>query len=77
MHASIPKTFTWKMLTFSWLKPLQLLTGEKLSHRTANTEDGARLDVKVQCEFFDIRVFYPNAQSNRSAQLSMHSLHQT
>ncbi len=33
--------------TFSWLKPLQLLTGEKLSHRTANTEDGARLDVKV------------------------------
>ena len=24
----------------------------------------------MQCAFFDIRVFYPNAQSNRSAQLS-------
>ena len=56
---------------------LQPLTGERLSHRTANTEDGARLNVKargfwdrMQCAFFDIRVFYPNAQSNRSAQLS-------
>ena len=56
---------------------LQPLTGERLSNRTANTEDGARLDVKargfwdrMQCAFFDIRVFYPNAQSNRSAQLS-------
>ena len=46
--------------------------------RTANTEDGARLDVKArgfwenrwQCAFFDIRVFYPNAQSNQLSQLS-------
>ncbi len=27
---------------------LQPLTGERLSHRTANTEDGARLDVKAR-----------------------------
>ncbi len=67
---------------------LQPLTGERLSNHTANTEDGARLDVKargfwdrMQCAFFDISVFYPNAQSNRSAQLSIaytkHSIHQT
>ena len=53
---------------------MQELTGEHLLLRTANTEDGARLDIKArvfwenrwQCAFFDIRVFYPNAQSNRS-----------
>ncbi len=57
---------------------LQELTGGHLSLRTANTEDGARLDVKAQgfwenrwqCAFFDIRVFYPNAQSNQLSQLS-------
>ncbi len=45
---------------------LQPLTGERLSHRTANTEDGARLDVKargfwdrMQCAFFDIGFFTP------------------
>ena len=44
----------------------------------ANTEDGARLDVKahgfwgnnMQRAFFDIRVFHPNAQSNMSSPLS-------
>ena len=53
---------------------MQELTGEHLLLRTANTEDGAWLDIKArvfwenrwQCAFFDIRVFYPNAQSNRS-----------
>ena len=57
---------------------LQELTGEHFSLRTANTEDGARLDVKargfwenrLQCAFFDVRVFYPNAQSNQSSSLS-------
>ena len=52
---------------------LQPLSGELLSHRTANTEDGARLDVKAQgfwgdrrqCAFFDVRVFNPLAPSNR------------
>ena len=41
---------------------LQPLSGELLSHETANTEDGARLDVKAQgfwgdrrqCAFFDV-----------------------
>ena len=54
---------------------LQELTGEHFSLRTANMEDGARLDVKargfwenrLQCAFFDVRVFYPNAQSNQSS----------
>ena len=46
---------------------LQELTGEHLSLRTANTEDGAHLDVmargfwenRQQCAFFDVRVFLP------------------
>ena len=56
---------------------LQPLTGERLFHRTANVEEEARLDVKargfwdrMQCAFFDIRVFYPNAQSNHTSQPS-------
>ena len=56
---------------------LQPLTGERLSHRTANVEKEARLDVKahgfwdrMQCAFFDFRVFYPNAQSNHTSQPS-------
>ena len=52
---------------------LQPLSGELLSHRTANTENGARLDVKAQgfwgdrrqYAFFDVRVFNPLAPSNR------------
>ena len=52
-------------------------SGEHLLLRTANTEDGARLDIKARgfwknrwkCAFFDIRVFYPNAQSNQLSQL--------
>ena len=51
---------------------LQPLTGEALSHRTSNYEDGARLDVSAQGfwgdrhvrAFFDVRVFNPLAPSN-------------
>ena len=50
--------------------PLQPLNGET---RSANTDDGARLDIHArgfwnasQDAFFDVRVFYPNASSNRS-----------
>ena len=57
---------------------LQELTGEHMHLRSANTEDGARLDVRArgfwghssQCAFFDVRIFYPNAQSNMSTSLS-------
>ena len=56
---------------------LQPLSGELLSHRTANTEDGVRLDVKAQgfwrdrhqCAFFDVRVFNPLVPSNRRLSL--------
>ena len=52
---------------------LQLLTGESLQLRTANSEVGARLDVSAQVffggerhqhAFFDVRVFNPYAPSN-------------
>ena len=56
---------------------LQPLSGERLKHRTAITEDGARLDIAVsgvwggwlERVLFDIRVFNPHARSN-----SVHSL---
>ena len=46
---------------------LQSLSSEVFTHRTANTKDGARLDVKAQgfwgdrhqCTFFDIQVLTP------------------
>jgi len=54
--------------------PLQPLNGETLSARSANTDDNARLDIRArgfwnnhQDAFFDVRVFYPNAPSNRSS----------
>ena len=54
--------------------PLQPLTGEFLSLRSANSSDAARLDIRArgfwnasQDAFFDVRVFYPNAASNRSS----------
>ena len=53
--------------------PLQPLTGETLSARSANTDDNARLDIRArgfwnhhQDAFFDVRVFYPNTPSNHS-----------
>ena len=50
---------------------LQPMSGEHLMHRTANREDGARLDVVAegfwggdqQRAFFNVRVFNPFAQS--------------
>ena len=57
---------------------LQPLSGESLSHRSANTQDGARLDVamygfwggRFEKAFIDVRIFNPSAQSNRHASLS-------
>ena len=52
---------------------LQPLTNESFPHRTANTDANARLDIRAcgfwntgQDTFFDVRVFHPNASSNRS-----------
>ena len=46
--------------------PLQPLSGEFLHHRSANTDDGAHLDIRArgfwnvaQDAFFDVRVFHP------------------
>ena len=57
--------------------PLQPLTGESFSHRSANTEPNARLDIRArgfwntgQDAFFDVRVFHPNASSNSSMSIS-------
>ena len=57
---------------------LQPVTGEQLRHRTANREDGARLDVVAesfwgrdrQRAFFDVRVFNPFAPSHRNTPLT-------
>ena len=56
---------------------LQPVTDEQLMHRTANREDGARLDIVAenfwgrdrQCAFFDVRVFNPFAQHSFSSML--------
>ena len=48
---------------------LQPVTGEKFEHKTANREDGARLDIVAQgfwernrqSAFFDVWVFNPYA----------------
>ena len=52
--------------------PLAPLTGEILYPRSANTDEQARADIRArgfwnrqQCAYFDVRVFYPNAQSYR------------
>ena len=58
---------------------LQPVTDERLTHRTANSEDGARLDIVAesfwggidrQCTFFDVRVFNPFAQSHQNIPLA-------
>jgi hypothetical protein len=57
---------------------LQPITNEHLIHRTANKEDGARLDVAAdsfwgndrQRAFFDIRVFNPLAPSYQNTPLA-------
>ena len=52
---------------------LQPLTNESFTHRSANTDPTARLDIRArgfwttgQDTFFDVRVFHPNAPSNCS-----------
>ena len=50
---------------------LQPVTGEELHHRTANTDDGAYLDIVAEdfwwgARVFDIRVFNPFALSYRN-----------
>ena len=57
--------------------PLQPLSGERLTSRRANQQDDARADIhtlnfwgRQQSAFFDIRVFYPNAQSYRKTSIS-------
>ena len=52
---------------------LQPLNGESMTACSANTDDGAIADIRArgfwnrsQDAFFDVRVFYPNASSNRS-----------
>ena len=52
---------------------LQPLTNESFTHRSANTDPNARLDIRArgfwstgQDAFFDVRVFHPNAPSNCS-----------
>ena len=57
---------------------LQPVTGEPLTRRSANREDGARLDIVAenfwgrdqQRVFFDIRVFNPLALSYHNTSLS-------
>ena len=57
---------------------LQPVTGERFEHRTANREDGARLDIVAQNfwgrdrqrAFFDVRVFNPYAPSYQNTPLS-------
>ena len=56
---------------------LQPLSGETLRLASANTDDGAWFDVYAtgfwktcQDAYFDVRVFHPNAPSNRSRSLS-------
>lgn len=56
---------------------LQELTGEVLTHKSANCQDGTRLDVAASgfwgCReraFFDVRIFNPFAQTNLNSSLS-------
>ena len=65
-------------MVYAYYSHLQPLSGESLSHHSANTEDGARLDVAVygfwggryEKAFVDVRVFNPSAQSNCHVPLS-------
>ena len=57
--------------------PLQPITAENFPYATANTADDARLDIKArgfwcrrQDAFFDVHVFYPNASSYCTLNLS-------
>ena len=56
---------------------LQPLSGEVMSHRSAITDIGARLDIsargfwggRFERSFFDVRVFNPSARSNRTSSM--------
>ena len=55
---------------------LQPVDREVFHHQSANREDNARVDISArgfwspsQVAIFDVRVFYPNAPSNRSASI--------
>ena len=57
--------------------PLNEITGEHFSYKTANTSNESRLDISVrgfwatgQRAFFDVRIFDPLAQSYSSQELS-------
>ena len=60
--------------------PLQPLTGKHLTLKSANREDGARLDIAADnfwgreqnCAFFDVRVFRLFMQSHQNTSLSQH-----
>ena len=63
--------------------PLQPLSGKSMTVRFANTNDGARVDIRTrgfwnvsQDAFFDVRVFYPNASSNCSPDSSVYRRHE-
>ena len=57
---------------------LQPVTGELLNGASANTHDGARLDIaangfwggKFERTYFDVRVFNPHAPTNKQQSLS-------
>lgn len=58
---------------------MQPVTGDQLTHRSANQGDGARLDIVPesfwggdhQCGFFNVRVFNPFAHSYRNTTLTI------
>ena len=57
---------------------LQPLVGESMSHRSAISDDGARLDVamyefwggRFEKAFLDVRVFNPSAKSNQTTSIT-------
>ncbi len=61
---------------------LQPLSGENMAGLSANTDDGVDIHARgfwnaSQDAFFDVRVFYPNASSNRSTNpLSIYRKHE-
>ena len=63
---------------------LQPLSGESMSHCSAITEDGARLDVamygfwggRFEKAFVDVRVFNPSAQSNHGSLSTVYCKHE-
>ena len=58
--------------------PLQSLSGEVISYKTANVEDGTHLDIKAQgfwggdrmSAFFDVQVFNPFARTYHNQPLA-------